>query len=83
MNMEVIYTVTRTTSRTGLNFFQALYFHNCLRSFHYYEDRFHINFFIRSSHKWRSYIYSQKLRQVALILTFLFTAANSNQNWKE
>ena len=26
MNMEVIYTVTRTTSRTGLNFFQALFF---------------------------------------------------------
>ena len=26
------------------------YFHHCLSSVHYYEDRFHIHFFIRSSH---------------------------------
>ena len=67
--MQVIFAVTSTTSRAGLNF------HNC-------EDRLHIPFFIRSSHIWFLYIYSQKLRQLALKLTLLFTVANTNQEKK-
>ena len=38
----------RFKSRTGLNFFRP-YFHFCLRSIHYCEDRFPIHFLIRSS----------------------------------
>ena len=34
------------------------YSHYCLDSVHYYEDRFHIDFFIRSSHVWLSYSYN-------------------------
>ena len=62
--------------------FSGPIFHYCLSSFHNCEDRFHIPFFIRSSHIWFLYIYSQKLRQVALKLTLLFTVANTNQEKK-
>ena len=47
MNMQVIFAVTSTTSRAGLNF------HNC-------EDRLHIPFFIRSSHIYDFYIFIVK-----------------------
>ena len=38
-------------------------FHYCSGSVHYCKDRFHIHFFIRSSHGWFSYIFTviQKL----------------------
>ena len=79
--MQAIFAVMSTTSRTGLNYFQALFFTTAYIVF-ITEERFHIHFYIRSSYKWFSYIYSQKLRQVDLILTLLFTIVNSNQKWK-
>ena len=80
--MQAIFVVMSTTSRAGLNYFQVLFFHYCLSSFHSCEDRFHIPCFIRSSPIWFLYIYSQKLRQLALKLTLLFTVANTNQEKK-
>ena len=39
-------------------YFFRPYFHYNLSSVHYCEDRYHIHFFIRSSHIWFSYIHS-------------------------
>ena len=75
--MQAIFAVMSTTSHAGLNFL-GLIFTSAQLVF-----VFHIHFYIRSSHIWFSYIYSQKIRQMALILTLLFTAANTNQKWKK
>ena len=50
INMDVIFVVMNTTSRTGLNYFQAFFFHYCLSSFHNCEDRLRIHFYIPSSY---------------------------------
>ena len=42
----------------GPEFFFRPYFPYCLGSVHHGEHRFHICFFVRSSHTWLSYIYS-------------------------
>ena len=42
----------------GPEFFFRPYFPYCLGSVHHCEHRFHICFFVRSSHTWFSYIYS-------------------------
>ena len=42
------------------------YFHYCSRSFHYWEDHFHIHIFIYSLNMWLSYIHSSFSRHSCL-----------------
>ena len=51
-------------SRTGLNYFFRPYFHYCLSSVHYCDDRFHIHVFIRSLNMWLSYIHSRLCKSI-------------------
>ena len=51
-------------SRTGLNSFFRPYFHYCLSSVHYCDDRFHIHVFIRSLNMWLSYIHCRLCKSI-------------------
>ena len=50
--------ITFIHSLCGPEFFFTPYFPYCISSVHHCEHRFHICFFVRSSHTWFSYIYS-------------------------
>ena len=67
-------------SCTGLNVFRP-YFHYCLSSVHYCEDRFHIYFLNRNSHIWFSYVHNFS-ENIFLLSLLIFCHFYHVQSWK-